>query len=516
MSGQSEQSLAGESADSSGWQADGLISGVALMLVLTVVQRGTGFFRNVMVCRILEPDQLGSWNLAHSFLMLAAPLIVLGIPGSFVRYLEHYRQRGRMRAFLRRTITATILLAVTGVILLITNRRFVAWLTFGDPSEAALLATCAAALVFVIGFNISVELLTALRQLKAVSYLQFANSLVFTVVALILVGGVQLKAQGVVLGYAAACLLTAAVAAYVIYRKLAAGPLDADHEPVRGFWSKMLPFAVCFWLSDLLMNLYFVIDRYMIVHWSGADSQTSLTMIGQYHSSQIIGILLIAMTGMLGTVLLSYLSHDWETGRRQEAERNLDFALKSICVALTGASACVLLFAPAIFGWALANKYEAGFRVLPMTMTYCIWFGMIPVAKNYLWCIEKAWLASAGVVIGLAANVVLNMIWLPVWGLAGAVMATTVANLVTLIVVYALSRYLGMRFSRGTLLVTLLPLSLCMGALPALAAVIAVVGIGWSGGWLFEPHEREAILQLIDSGTERLGISRWVAARQSR
>ena len=36
-----------------------VVKGVILVLLLTVVQRGTGFFRNVMVCRWLEPDETG-------------------------------------------------------------------------------------------------------------------------------------------------------------------------------------------------------------------------------------------------------------------------------------------------------------------------------------------------------------------------------------------------------------------------------------------------------------------------
>jgi O-antigen/teichoic acid export membrane protein len=205
-------------ANTSSWKADGLVSGVALLLLLTVVQRAAGFFRNVMVCRWLEPEQLGYWNLANSFLILAAPLVVLGIPGSFVRYLEHYRQRGRLHSFLRRTLVATGILAVAGVIALAVNREFAAWLTFGHSGASTLLVTCAATLLFVIGFNVCVELLTALRQVKIVSYLQFGNSLLFTLVALTLVGITGLSALGVVIGYAVACLITSVVAAVVIWR----------------------------------------------------------------------------------------------------------------------------------------------------------------------------------------------------------------------------------------------------------------------------------------------------------
>ena len=56
-----------------------------------------------MFCRWLEPEQLGQWDVAFGFLNLAAPLAVLGLPGSFGRYVEYFRQRGQFHVFLRRT-----------------------------------------------------------------------------------------------------------------------------------------------------------------------------------------------------------------------------------------------------------------------------------------------------------------------------------------------------------------------------------------------------------------------------
>ena len=74
--------------------------------MLTVVQRLVGFVRAVLFCRWLDAEQLGLWDMAFSFLLLAAPLSVLAIPGSFGRYLEHYRRRGQLRRFLRWTMLA--------------------------------------------------------------------------------------------------------------------------------------------------------------------------------------------------------------------------------------------------------------------------------------------------------------------------------------------------------------------------------------------------------------------------
>src|SRR6187401_2190143 len=93
---------------------DTLATSVMILLVANIVQRSFGFGRGILLCRWLSPDELGAWEMAYSFLLLAAPVIVLGLPGSFGRYLERYRQRGRLCTFLRRANIGTLALTVAG------------------------------------------------------------------------------------------------------------------------------------------------------------------------------------------------------------------------------------------------------------------------------------------------------------------------------------------------------------------------------------------------------------------
>jgi O-antigen/teichoic acid export membrane protein len=267
----------------------------------------------------------------------------------------------------------------------------------------------------------------------------------------------------------------------------------------------LLPFALWFWLADLLTNLFGAVDRLMIVHFAPSHGQDRLAMLGQYHSSQIIGTLLTAMTGMLAGVLLSYLSYEWESGERRRAEQLLDVSLKQIALLLTFLAAVGLLVAPGVFAGFLHNRYAEGFRVLPLTMTYCIWFGLLGVAQNYLWCRERAWWVSAAMFTGLLINVVLNAWWLPYWGLPGAVAATAIANLMTLLMVMASCHLLGMRYGRDTWVAIFIPSSLAFGGWPALAVVMLYVAVGLAGGWLLSVAQIAVVERQRDAWLRRWG-----------
>ncbi|MCE9604907.1 MAG: oligosaccharide flippase family protein, partial [Planctomycetia bacterium] len=138
MSASSKSVPSAKSAPVGSIRADSLAEGVIILLALTVVQRLVGFVRGIIFCRSLDVDQLGEWDLAFSFLMLAAPLAVFGLPGSFGRYVEAYRASGQLRTFLRRTTLGSVVPAIVFCVGSAVFSTSIAELIFGDPADAPL------------------------------------------------------------------------------------------------------------------------------------------------------------------------------------------------------------------------------------------------------------------------------------------------------------------------------------------------------------------------------------------
>ena len=432
-----------------GFQPESLARGISLLLILMVVQRIVGFGRNILFCRWLTPEELGRWNLSFSMLMLAAPLVVIGLPGSFGRYAEHYRAKGQLKSFLRRTTSLTILLSMVGLSLLCTARRSAAWLFFGDPAQTQILLATLACLIAVIGFNFLIELFTSLRQLRTVSFMQFSNGLLFAIFGLGLMRLWDASAFAIVFGYGLACFVSCLMA--VIPLANAWGAIEDENEapPQGDLWAKLLPFAAWIWFSDLLGNLFGAADRYMIVHFSNSDAHVATEVVGQYHSSLVVPTLLIAIANMVASVVLPYVASDWESGQRNRVANRLNSAIKSYGLMCLATGIIVLSCSSLIFGWALGGKYQDGLDVLPWTLAFCIWGGMSTIIRAYLLCIEKAAVATVGPLIGLLVNIILNFLLLPQYGLIGAVWATTIGNIVSLLIAVAYSSKHGMTPANG-------------------------------------------------------------------
>ncbi|MDP6555234.1 MAG: oligosaccharide flippase family protein [Pirellulaceae bacterium] len=484
-------------------RGDSVVAGVTMLIFLTVLQRSVGLVRNVWFCRVLEDDELGRWSLAYNFLLLMAPLIVLGLPGSFGRYVERYRQRGQLRPFLWRTGVVCVIAATACYLGMRLRADVIAHVVFGDASRVDLVHMLVTTLILVTTFNFLVELLTSLRLVRFASTMQLASSLGFAVFGILLLSWTPLREEAVMMAYAGGALLAALFGMVVVVWYWRCLPPDAAPLPQRALWSVLLPFAGWIWTGNLFSNCFEVADQFMLKYFSGLPAIAADSLVGQYYSSRVIPMLLISVATMLAGSLLPHLTRDWEAGNRDSARRRLNTFTKLAAITFTVGAAGCLIASPVLFTWALRGKYDAGLAVLPGTLAYCTCYGIGCIAMNYLLCAEKAKLVSLALVCGLTINVGMNYLLAPQFGLIGVVVATIIANVAALVLIFWMSSLAGMRWQTSTLVATALPLSLPLGGLPALAIVAIVLALGWRERWLATDHEQESLVELVSSLSAR-------------
>jgi O-antigen/teichoic acid export membrane protein len=484
-------------------KAETLAASVVILLSMTVAQRVIGFLRGVLFCRWLSLEELGQWDMAFAYLNLAAPLVVLGLPGSFGRYVEYFRQRGQFHLFLWRTALVTAAASLVALVAMIAANGWFSELVFGTRTETTLTMWLAACLVAVILHNFLTALFIAVRMYRVVTALQFAQGLGFAAISLALLSVHPQGATSAVIGYTLATLLAAAVSIGWLSRLIRSEAQTPATDRHRDFWMRLLPFAVWMWVTNLISNVFDLVDRYMIVHHSGMSPEEALRQVGNYHSSRIIPLLFVGVAALFASMITPHLTTDWEVGRRESVVRRLNLALKLLAITLLAASTAVLFVAPPLFEVALRNKFQGGLHVLPCTLAYCAWFGLFAVAQNYLWCAERAALSNLPLLVGLILNVLLNLLWLPTYGLPGAVWATTVSNFAALLLTYEFSRRHGMQIDAGTWVASLAISGLCFGPWTALCALAVVVFLALSTDRLLHPDEKQQLLDALHLGLER-------------
>lgn len=458
--------------------SDSLATGVMFALVLTVVQRIVGFIRNIMFCKIMTAEQLGQWSMVYSFLLLLAPLAVLGLPGCFGRYVEHYRQKGQLGIFVGRitkiSMACTLLLSATMLAL----PEMFSGMVFRDHTQVDVIYGMAFALVLVTATNFLTSLLESLRQVRIVTLMRFITGVSFAIIGTGLMVLWQNKTVGATVGFGLACLLTTIPAFWYLARNKKALSGDGQWLAHTDMWTRIAPFALWLWFSNILQNMFEISDRYMLIHWSVGTVEAAHNSVGQYHSGRVIPLLLLGIAAMLEGILLPYMTASVEEGKPEVARKQLNWTIKLVGISFTLCSMGILLFAPLLFNWILEGRYDGGLEVLPLTMAYCIWMSLGIVGQSYLWVAEKGKWVMAATGVALVINLALNAYLIPLIGLWGAVIATSIACFLFAAMFLELNRWLKCPTDTGVWLSALLPLVLVF---PFWIMVPVVVGVGLLG-----------------------------------
>ena len=102
------------------------------------------------------------------------------------------------------------------------------------------------------------------------------------------------------------------------------------------------------------------------------------------------------------------------------------------------------------------------------------------------------------------------MALIPVMGLNGAVVATTIGNLINLLMVFGFNHYFGCKVDVGIWACVATPLLMLIDPVMGSACMIALLTIAWRSDWFFSAEEKTEILEsseaAIDKGMKALKL----------
>ncbi len=479
--------------------------GVLVMLGINVLQRSVGLLRGVGLASFLSDVELGQWALANSFFIVAVPLAALGFPGSFGKFVEHFRTRDLLSAYITRAVSITLFgTCCACAAMLIFSEQF-GWLVFGYIVPNYVLALCCVALCTAIAMSFVSELAVGFRQVQVVSVMQFTQSLTFAVLGLTLVG--MYRTWWVLLPSFALANGLAMSWGLMRLRKLhgseEVGKPSIDSSYV---WKRVVPFACALWVMNLLSNLFDVADRYMLLHLSAGGQEFGQAAVGQYHCARIVPNLLISIGMMLGGIVMPYLSLDWEAKRFSAVATRIRQLIQGISVSFLAISIAVMAFAPLLFQFVIGGRYQLAESVLPLALAQATWLALYLCCESFLLCAERGKQLAIVLVFTLSLNLGLNWVLIQSYGLPGAIVATSLANVVSLALVFWQMSLAGCRLDRGTCILCATPLVLVGGMFAATAALVLLVVIAGRTDWLLKDGDRRQIDEMLQERLAPYGL----------
>lgn len=370
----------------------------------------------VFLARTLEPDGYGLLYLALSVLAVVVFVSNLGIATSAARYVAEYRATdpGQIHHVVRKSLAYLLVTSTVTALVLVLVHGHVASI-LDEPGLTSLLAVGAAYVVATSFVTYGRTLLQGLERIHRCSHMVVALSVAKLgfVAALVLLG---FGALGALVGHVLALALAACLGGVYLYRELAS--LEVAERAEDGLGGRILRYSV---------PIVFTRGSDML------DKQVDTILVGFFLTPVAVGYYVVgkqvvtfvqAPASALGFTVSPTFGNRKAADELVEAARVYESTLVYVLLLYLPAAAGIAIVAEPAIEYTVGSDYLGAVPVLRILACFVVLQAMMQVTSSALDFLGRARTRAYAKGSTAVANVVLNVLLIPEFGVVGAAVAT--------------------------------------------------------------------------------------------
>ncbi len=403
-------------------------TGVGITSISQVINLSLGVFSSVILARVLGPEGRGIYGLAILLPSLIVTFGNLGIGSATVYYVasnEFSRQE-----ILGTNVLLSILISGIGIgVGIVIALVFQDPLFSGVPLKYLLLALSLVPLNLL--FASTRYILLGAQHIKAFNYVQIIRSVVFLASLVISLLGLKGKVSGAILANIVTWTIVDVFLLYVA--KKVAGGIKLGINTV--YLKRALTYGIQAHVSNVLSFLNYRADMFLVNGFLGPSA------VGLY----AVGVGLAEKVWMVsqsaGTVLFPRVASE----QKEERRKHFTPLVARTVLWVTIIGSLVLFF---LSRWLILFLYSKPFLpavgVLRALLVGITALSVSRVLANDIAGRGRPILNTYSGAVVVASNIILNLLWLPRYGILGAAWASTISyNISFVLVLYFYSRLSG-------------------------------------------------------------------------
>ncbi len=361
----------------------------------------------------LSIQDYGVWSLFIATVAFIPLLVNLGLPYSMLRFLavEHDKKIIR-EEFYSITFVLLIMGLITLFIMLLFSKQLALVLFNGNTGITIILAVTVFVSIMISSFF---TYFRTYQQMKIFSVLSLIQTyfMVFLVVIFI---QLDYKITGIVFGYLLAQILVAISALIFIIHQI--GFNIPKFKKIRDYLSFGIP-TVPSNLSTYTVDLS---DRYVIGIILGT------TYVGYYSPGYTLGNIIAMFMAPFAFLLPSLLSSYYDQNKLEEVNLHLQYSLKYfLLVAIPATFGLSLLSEPLLTLLSTAEIAKNGYLITPFVALSACLVGIYGIISQILALKKKTKIIGTMWIIAAVLNIILNIIFVPLYGIIAAAITTLIA-----------------------------------------------------------------------------------------
>jgi len=369
------------------------------------------FLLIVVITRYLGVVKFGQFSFALSFALLFGIIVDFGLNQFTVR--EVAKDKAKAKRFMGNIISIKMLLCITTFVLIFATVKVLNYST--DISLLIYLAAC-----FVLVNSFCEFFRSICQSFERMDYDALTRFLERAALLLIVFSVIffDLGLKRLMLGYVFASLVALAFVVAFIWRRLSVFPLAFDMN----FWAETIRGSIPFLLTSVFVTIYFRIDTIMLSAMKGDEA------VGQYNAAYNLIFAFFFIPVILSKILLPRLAMFFVDSK----ENLVRIVNHSFRIAFWVGIICAIgmsIFSSEVLHFLYGIEFVSGAQALQLLSWVFFMICIGTVASVTLNAVNKQYIVTVGTAVGAVVNVILNYVFIPLYSLNGAALATLLTEI---------------------------------------------------------------------------------------
>jgi len=360
-----------------------------------------------ILTHFLSPKQYGLYILFIITIKLILPAVTLGITESIARH--YYDKEGQFSNYFN---SALIIIGI--MVILIEGFTYMFANTLSQltsiPAHFLLLIPISSA------FQAIMNIVLAIWQIdnKPIKFCSLRLGHIFIEAGLILCAIIIYKAswQGAYIAIAMASALMGITSLYIAKRNgwLDRKSTESKTKKILSFGLPLVPHE----LSGLILTFS---DRILLTHLM------NLSAVGLYTVNYQIGQIITLVDTAFNRAWIAWLYRTIDAGLEKNIDKVTKIALSYITL-LSIFALCIWLMSSYLIDWFFSSEYQGASIVTLWIAFGFVWCGVYKLGAAFIFYAKQTKHLAWTTPTAAACNILLNFIWIPMWGITGAAIAT--------------------------------------------------------------------------------------------
>ena len=392
--------------------------GSALYALCGVFNRAIGFLLLPIYTHLLTPDQYGAVTIVLIIATFLGVLFAMALTAAAMRFYHEYRdQPDELRAFLGTLLTAVFAVSGIASALLLVGGESLLQPILKDVSFWPLMAMGLGVAAFHPFIETCLMILQTAEKRLLYGAVAMSSVLVKAVLAIVLVAGCGLGAEGVLGAHAATAVVFFATCLWCLRRTVRIGIRPAHLRKALGYSLPLLP-------HTLASSGKQILDRMFLVHLV-STAAAGIYALG-FQFGTLTQIVFISFSKALNPIFMRALQD-----RDHERLANIRNLGLTMVLAYCWVSATISLFAPEVIVLLTGPEFHDSYRVVPfVTFAFAATGIYSLLVQVLLFDRRTSRYVSIGTILSLGLGAALSYALIPRYGIEGAAAALLVTQVV--------------------------------------------------------------------------------------